>query len=344
MVKSVVGTKGTLKIGADSGSAAAWASGTNDEINASNKAFWTPLDNYYGDSNAVFAITAKDDDGAESSSAIDVIVEVANVNDAPVVSGIDGKAYSVNLTDDSDNYVDYDAEFSISDGDDNPDFNNNFNGGYITITQTGGTANGEFYITSGDLIYIGFGPDSGNLTGTPSAGAKVFVKSGTWKEIGVVDDTLTGQNGANLKISFTTTDASHGLVDVIGQYIQYKATKAGTRTFELIVNDGGSENNTSNTSTFTLTVPNSAPVIDNLAGDSFDYYEDNGTITIEQGLDVNISDADGADFIDGNLTVSIISGGIQVKITSLSKTREQAQERSLLPGIRYFMKEISLQI
>ncbi|MCP4115577.1 MAG: hypothetical protein GY737_09260, partial [Desulfobacteraceae bacterium] len=64
VVKSV--TTGSLKIGAAAGSAASYAAGTNDTIDASKNAYWTPGSNASGTLNA-FALVAKDDAGAEST-------------------------------------------------------------------------------------------------------------------------------------------------------------------------------------------------------------------------------------------------------------------------------------
>jgi len=64
VVKSV--TTGTLRIGADAGSATAWAAGSNDTIDASNHAYWTPAQDVNGTLNA-FQVIAQDDKGAESS-------------------------------------------------------------------------------------------------------------------------------------------------------------------------------------------------------------------------------------------------------------------------------------
>ena len=64
VVKSV--TSGTLKIGTSAGTATAWAAGTNDTIDATNHAYWTPDLNANGTQNA-FAVVAKDNSGAEST-------------------------------------------------------------------------------------------------------------------------------------------------------------------------------------------------------------------------------------------------------------------------------------
>ena len=83
VVKAV--STGTLKIGATAGTATAWAAGSNDTIDASNKAFWTPASNANDASGLnAFTVVAEDNAGAESASAVQVVVETAAVNDAPV--------------------------------------------------------------------------------------------------------------------------------------------------------------------------------------------------------------------------------------------------------------------
>ncbi|MCP3912131.1 MAG: hypothetical protein GY713_14375, partial [Actinomycetia bacterium] len=66
---------GTLKIGANAGSASPFAAGSNDTVDASNKAYWTPATNASGTLNA-FTVKAKDDDGALSVSPVQTTVDV----------------------------------------------------------------------------------------------------------------------------------------------------------------------------------------------------------------------------------------------------------------------------
>ncbi|MEQ9407984.1 MAG: cadherin domain-containing protein [Fuerstiella sp.] len=84
VVKSVA--SGTLKIGTSAGTATAWAAGTNDTIDATNHAYWTPAADVNGTQNA-FDVVAEDDQGAESSGNITAQVAVTSVNDAPTLTG-----------------------------------------------------------------------------------------------------------------------------------------------------------------------------------------------------------------------------------------------------------------
>ncbi|MCA9216692.1 MAG: tandem-95 repeat protein, partial [Planctomycetales bacterium] len=83
VVKSV--TSGALRIGATAGTATAWAAGTNDTIDATNNAYWTPALNATGTLNA-FAVVARDDSGAESAANVTAQVAVTSVNDAPTLT------------------------------------------------------------------------------------------------------------------------------------------------------------------------------------------------------------------------------------------------------------------
>jgi len=83
VIKSVV--SGTLKIGADAASAQAWNATTNATVDTDKKAYWTPVANANGALNA-FTAVAKDNDGAESVTAITATVTVAAINDAPTIT------------------------------------------------------------------------------------------------------------------------------------------------------------------------------------------------------------------------------------------------------------------
>ena len=83
VVKSV--SNGSLRIGADAASATPYNGWTNNTIDASHQAFWTPAANLYGTLNA-FAVVAKDNIGQESATPVQATVTVTSVNDdAPVI-------------------------------------------------------------------------------------------------------------------------------------------------------------------------------------------------------------------------------------------------------------------
>ena len=89
VVKAI--STGTLKIGADSGSATAWAAGSNDVVDATHIAYWTGASQANGTLNA-FTVVAKDNAGLLSTSPVQVQVALAA---APLLLGtqaLDGVA------------------------------------------------------------------------------------------------------------------------------------------------------------------------------------------------------------------------------------------------------------
>ncbi|MFZ4524514.1 MAG: FG-GAP-like repeat-containing protein [Chlorobium sp.] len=83
VIKSL--SSGTLRIGADAASARAWSAVTNNTIDATHHAWWTPDANSNGTLNA-FTAVARDNDGGTSTTAVQATVMVASVNDLPVVT------------------------------------------------------------------------------------------------------------------------------------------------------------------------------------------------------------------------------------------------------------------
>jgi hypothetical protein len=83
VIKAV--STGTLKIGADAASATAYDATTNKTVDATHIAYWTGASNANGALNA-FTAVAKDNSGAESSTAIQATMSVTPVNDVPTGS------------------------------------------------------------------------------------------------------------------------------------------------------------------------------------------------------------------------------------------------------------------
>ncbi len=101
VVKSV--SSGTLRIGADAVSATAWAIGSNDLIDAANKAYWTPAAHDNGLKSA-FVAAAVDDAGVESAGSATALVSVRPINDDPGFTSVaptvatEEVAYSYSIT------------------------------------------------------------------------------------------------------------------------------------------------------------------------------------------------------------------------------------------------------
>jgi Ca2+-binding RTX toxin-like protein len=80
VIKTV--STGSLLIGTAAGTATAWNASTNNSVDATHQAYWTPVANANGSLNA-FTAVAKDNGGLESATAIQATVSVTAVNDAP---------------------------------------------------------------------------------------------------------------------------------------------------------------------------------------------------------------------------------------------------------------------
>ena len=78
-------SSGALTIGTNTLTATSWNAASNNTIDASHSAFWTPDSNANGNLNA-FAVTARDNDGQNSTTAVQAVVTVSAVNDAPSIT------------------------------------------------------------------------------------------------------------------------------------------------------------------------------------------------------------------------------------------------------------------
>jgi len=83
VIKAV--STGTLLIGTSAGTATDWNASTNNTIDATHVAYWTPAANANGTLNAFIAV-AKDNGGLESATPVQATVSVTSVNDAPTGS------------------------------------------------------------------------------------------------------------------------------------------------------------------------------------------------------------------------------------------------------------------
>lgn len=75
-------SSGTLRIGATDATATAWVAGDNDILDATHHAYWRAAEDANGILTA-FTVVARDEDGASSTTAVPVSVDVTPVNDAP---------------------------------------------------------------------------------------------------------------------------------------------------------------------------------------------------------------------------------------------------------------------
>ncbi len=146
VIKAV--SSGTLKIGASAATATPWAAGSNDIIDATNNAYWTPANDANGTLNA-FTAVARDNSGAESGTAVQAQVTVTAVNDAPSVTA----PASITVTEDVASAI---TGISFADVD----------AGAASVTTTFSVAQGTLAATSGGGVTVGGTAANLTLTGT----------------------------------------------------------------------------------------------------------------------------------------------------------------------------------
>jgi cyclophilin family peptidyl-prolyl cis-trans isomerase len=91
VIKAV--SSGTLKLGTSAGAATTWDAITNNTVDVTHQAYWTPAANAIGSLNA-FTAAAKDNDGLESVTAIQATVAVID-NISPTVTITDNMPNTV---------------------------------------------------------------------------------------------------------------------------------------------------------------------------------------------------------------------------------------------------------
>ena len=101
-------SSGTLKIGASSSTAIVFNPLTNNEINATQNAYWRPDNNTNG-LLTIFRVKAKDNNGETSNTAVQTTISVTPINDAPLINTIFNnltikenngtKLYDINISD-----------------------------------------------------------------------------------------------------------------------------------------------------------------------------------------------------------------------------------------------------
>jgi hypothetical protein len=255
-------------------------------------------------SNRVVTLTSiKDtggtDYGGDDDTTLSVVstVTITAVNDKPVVNNINGDSVDV-LAGGTAVLIDENGDATVTDVD-----SADFDSGNLTIAQATGTTNGNFGV---DGTNVTSGGDA-NIT----AGETIAVGGTGIGTVHAIDD---GQGGNDLVITFNA-NATLARIGTLIRNINYAAPSAiGARTFDLTVKDGdGTANGGADTSdavTFTVNVNPNPPVITNLDGDNVDYDPFvGGEALLDIGGDAAVTDADSANFNNGNLTATIASGG-----------------------------------
>lgn len=270
-------------------------------------------DNPTTGSNRVVIITYVKDNGGtlnggddENALSISSTVSLTPVNDPPVVTGVFGDsneivagagAQNISLLDDA----------TVSNAD-SPDYN----GGFLTIAQSSGTANGNFGV---DGTTVSSGGD-----GTIAAGETIAI-GGT--SIGTVNDPDAGQSGGILQIDFDNANATNDRIQTLLRSFTYSAPSGlGARVFTLTLNDGdgtvsGGDDDASGS--FTINITPNPPVITNLDGDNPTIPVGGTAGNIDVDGDVIVTDYDSGNFNGGNLSI-VQNSGISNGNFSLSGT------------------------
>lgn len=305
VVKAV--STGTLKIGTSDATAMAWVSGSNDTINATNKAFWTPAENANGNLNA-FTVVAIDNEGGKSASAVQVVVETSAVNDAPVPTS------GTNLTAIDEDVISLDQE-DVSDTTNNPP--PNWGDWMDDLLAAAGYTDAD----NDTVIGIAIAEDASNPTTEGKWQYSTDIETEFWYDIGTVSASAallldprttylrfvpvadySGTPGS-LTVHVIDDSASHS-------YSTWNGSSETRYTFDTSTDDATSSVSASGVSWgITVNAINDAPVIGNLgSSDNQTVASTASAVLIDQSVAATISDVDSADFDGGTLTVSFASG------------------------------------
>lgn len=310
-------SSGTLKIGATAGTATAWVAGSNDTIDATNKAFWTPAANANGNLNA-FTVVAEDDAGGESASAIQVVVETAAVNDAPTLSS------NASLTAIDEDVVSNDFE-NVSGGGTPAN-----EGDYVDdLLVASGYADAD-----GELPYgIAIVGDAADPTTEGKWQYSNDVYGDYWHDIGTVStNAALLLNAVDTYLRFVPVADFSGTPGGLTVYAVDNSTAGSSRSYTSW--DGTSEDRyTVDTTTddatsdvsasgmtwnIAVTNINDKPVIANLgAADDQTVSSAQSAALIDQETAAAVSDVDLTDFDGGSLTLSFASGRLTGDLVSI---------------------------
>ncbi|WP_340112902.1 T9SS type A sorting domain-containing protein [Maribellus mangrovi] len=169
-----------------------------------------------------------------------VNIDITPVNDPPVITNVYGDSSTeIEVGNGAQSISDLN-DATVSDVD-SPDMN----GGYLSLNQTSGTANGNFGM---DGTTVTSGGDA-----TIAAGETVAV-GGT--AIGTVHATNDGQGGNTLEIDFNSANSTNANIQSLLRNLSYSAPSGiDSRTFILTLNDGdGTANGGSNQTSGSFTI------------------------------------------------------------------------------------------
>ncbi len=200
-----------------------WAIGEPNDFSGEDYAHfllngeWNDLPNDVGGSISGYVVEYGGDGfGTREAASLKIIVN--DVNDAPVITNLDGDSVSATVNQVA--FLDADTANSIADID-----TTDFNEGTLKITTKSGTADGNFSL---DGIKATAGGDS-----VIAANESIVVDAIT---IGTVHETKNGQGGNDLTITLNGNATLLNVSELI-KNIGYTSTTTGKRDFELTLSE-----------------------------------------------------------------------------------------------------------
>jgi hypothetical protein len=238
-------------------------------------------------------------DGGVDTTALSIAstVIVTAVNTPPIITGVAGESSGI-VAGTGPAAIGLFADATVSDADTPA-----FDGGFVQITQTSGTANGNFGLDG---------------TGATSGGDGQFAEGEAVAVGGIVIGTVAagqdGQDGAVLRIDLNA-EATPERVEALLRALTYEAPSGlGERGFTLAIDDGGADggpngDQSTATAAFTIDATPNPPVIAGFAG-AIDYTEDTGLVRLNTALDAVVTDADSPNFDGGELRLSVTANNV----------------------------------
>ncbi|NGP87657.1 Ig-like domain-containing protein [Fodinibius halophilus] len=341
-------SSGTLTI-----NGSAYAAGTNDEITPAKSGNWTPDADANGTLNA-FSITAKDDAGAESSTAVQAQIDVTAVNDSPVITSNGGGATaSLNIAEnttaattvtasdaDGDNLA-----FALSGGADSALFTIDPNSGALTFSLTPDYESPND--NNNDNVYdVTVSASDGNdtdsqdisITVTDENEAPTFTDGATTTLSVNEDDGATAinnlleitddDNGNTLSWSVSSAPAkgslsgfpanetsSNGSVTPSGLTYTPNADATGSDSFDIQISDG----TTSNTITVNVDI-NARPTVTITSAESDP--TNAASFDVTATFNESVTGFDASDITVGNGSVNSVSGSGTTYTITVSPTND----------------------
>ncbi|WP_306392538.1 DUF4347 domain-containing protein [Telluria beijingensis] len=313
-------SSGVLKIGLDPASATAWAAGSNDVIDATHLAFWTPAADANGFGATAldaFTVVARDDGGAVSATPVQVKVNVSAVNDQPTLARDTG--LTAIQEDTATNPGDRVGDLILASG-------------YADVdaSDTGPTsvvisADGADPVTEGRWEYSSDGGQHWHEIGSVSPRAALML--GASAHVRFVP--VAGYAGTPGALTVYATDAS-----MTGMSSRWNGLTETRVTVDTTTAGATSPQSTSSVNwTIAVDAVNDAPLISNLDhGDDQTWIAGSAPILVDLGANAVVADSDNANFAGGTLSMRISAGRNPEDTLGLQGGASTAALSSFAPG------------